>query len=214
MSNTFKSSKNNRFEMPDTNTNTNTDSETKSVSSLDRDTKENHRQEFRQRERTYDARPSFVFKSSKPTQKIYYEHNNQDFPDLVIVNSDLNKSGCTLDYKNASLKEEEKPDVVEIYEPGWLYMKFEKGRNHILKKIGPKINYSNKPVISVQQHLNKSMNNAIQIMEERRYQFIEAYGEDNYERDYRIDSYYEMAEDYEDDYYGEDQYLDYDYMTY
>jgi hypothetical protein len=132
-----------------------------------------------------------------------------------MVNSDLNKSGCTLDYKNASLKEEEKPDVVEIYEPGWLYMKFEKGGNHILKKIGPKINYSNKPIVSVQQQLNNSMNNVIQIMEERRCKFIESYGEDNYDRDYRIDSYYEMAEDYDDYYYGEDQYCsDGDYFTY
>jgi len=206
--------------MPETKTNT--DSDTKSVSSLDRDKNVNNNQEFYPREkgrkergeRSYDSRPSFIFKSSKPIQKIYYEHNNEDFPDLVIVNSDVNKSGCTLDYKNASLKEEEKPDIVEKYEPGWLYMKFEKGCNHILKKIGPKINYSNKPVISVQQHLNNSMSNAIQKMEDRRYQFIEDYGEDNYDRDYRTDSYYEMAEDYDDDYSCEEYYSDYDYMTY
>jgi hypothetical protein len=215
MSNPFKSSKNNRFEMPETKTNT--DSEIKSVSSLDRNTKISHNEEFFSRERgrgreergdrTHDTRPSFIFKSSKPTQKIYYEHNNEDFPELVIVNSDPN-IGCTLDYKNASLKEEkpekpEKPETVEIFEPGWLYIKTQRGSNNILKKYCPPIK-QNKQVISPQQKLNNLMNNVIQKMEERRYKFIEDYGEDTYERDYNIQSYYEMVDDYE--YYSDDGY--------
>jgi len=211
MSNPFKLSKNTRFEKPEPSL----ESDTKSVSSLEKDVQVNQIQELRQRERAYDTRPSFIFKSSKPTQKIYYEHNNEDFPDLVIVNLDVNKSRCMLDYKNASLKEEEKPEVVEVYEPGWLYMKFERGTSHILKKFEPKIISNNKPLISAQQHLNNSMNNVIQIIEERRCKFIDSYGEDNYERDYKIDSYYEMSEDYDDYYYGEDQYYsDGDYFTY
>ena len=204
MSNPFKSSKNTRFEKPES------DAILGSDTKSEKEPQVKHRHESRPRvERNYDIRPSFVFKSSKPTQKIYYEHNNEDFPDLVVTSSDLNNQ-CTLDYKNASLKEEEKPEEVEVYEPGWLYMKLDKSSNTILKKTGPKIISNSKPLVSPQQQLNISMNNIIQKMEERRIRFIETYGEDNYERDYRTDSYYEMAEDYdEEQYYSDDDYMVY-----
>ena len=89
-------------------------------------------------------------------------------------------------------------------------MKLDKSSNTILKKTGPKIISNSKPLVSPQQQLNISMNNVIQKMEERRIRFIETYGEDNYERDYRTDSYYEMAEDYdEEQYYSDDDYMVY-----
>ena len=207
MSNPFRSSKNTRFERPDTNTGT--ELRSGSESRLDpgkesQDFRPRERERERERERTErsNTRPAFVFKTSKPTQKIYYEHNNEDFPELVIVNPDL-KIDTTLDYKNASLKEEEKPEDVEIFEPGWLYMKLENGSNNILKKYCPIIK-PNKQVVSPQQQLNNLMNNVIQKMEERRLVFIQEYGEDNYERDYNIESYYEMSEDYE--YYSDSEY--------
>jgi len=205
MSNPFRLSKNTRFEKPETNTASIVILESRLEESNDIEI--NQPKELRPRiERSQHTRPS-MFKSSKPTQKIYYQHNNEDFPELVIVNSDPN-IGCTLDYKNASLKEEkpekpEKPETVEIFEPGWLYIKTQRGSNNILKKYCPPIK-QNKQVISPQQQLNNLMNNVIQKMEERRYKFIEDYGEDTYERDYNIQSYYEMLDDYE--YYSDDGY--------
>ena len=130
---------------------------------------------------------------------------------MVTGNSNVNNSGCTLDYKNASLKEEEKPEEVEIYEKGWLYMKLDKSSNTLLKRAEPPVNAnsSNKSAICIQQHLNNAMNNVIENMEERRHKFIQLYGEDNYERDYKIQDYYEMVEEYDDTYYNEDSDGDY-----
>jgi hypothetical protein len=68
-----------------------------------------------------------------------------------------------------------------------------------MRKFTPTKNI-NVNTISFQDKLNMDMNKCIEKMEERHQIFIEAYGEDNYERDYNIENYNEMAYNYDDDY--------------
>jgi hypothetical protein len=203
MNNPFKSSKNKRFEKekePEKAITLATEKIQEKQPDNIRSVYHNADYSRPQREvRHYDSRPSSSFKSfsKDPPKKIYYEHKNEEFPELVKISNSDNDNKCALDYKNASLKEdEENTENVIVYEPGWLYMKIDKSNNNILKKLVP--SKINRPNISPQQQLNNLMNNAIKNMEENHNKFIENYGEDNYQRDYHIQSYYEMAEEYEE----------------
>ena len=147
-------------------------------------------------------RPS-IFKNESVTNKnvnnkIYYEVNEEDFPELCKSNQSGNPEKCLMDFKNASLKEAQIIEETQNFEPGWLYMKYGSNKK-IMQKFIPKNNIINTN-ISLQDELNMNMNSCIEKMEERHKTFIENYGEENYERDYHIENYNEMAYKYDDNY--------------
>jgi len=146
-----------------------------------------------------------IFKNENVTNKnvsnkIYYEVKEGDFPELCNSNQLGNSEKCLMDFKNASLKEAPIIEETQHFEPGWLYMKYGPNKQ-IMQKFIPKndmtINTTN---ISLQDKLNIDMNSCIEKMEERHKTFIESYGEENYERDYHIENYNEMADKYDDNY--------------
>jgi len=182
MSNPFKNSKNNRIET------------LKSESNREREPI-NPMQ---------NNRPS-IFKNENVTNKnvinkIYYEVKDGDFPELCKSgNQSGNPEKCMMDFKNASLKEAQIIEETQNFEPGWLYMKYSSNNKKIMQKFIPK-NDIISTNISLQDKLNMTMNSCIEKMEERHKTFIENYGEENYERDYHIENYNEMADKYDDNY--------------
>jgi hypothetical protein len=154
-------------------------------------------------------RNTFSYRSNNEApKKTYYEMNNQDFPELNSnensENNDIKKN--ILDYKNASLKEVEKEEnKTQNFEPGWLYMKYDKN-NNILKRFvksdaNTTSNYS----------LNNEIKCAIDKIENRRLEYIKFYGEDNYERDYCVQEYEDILNSYFDDISEDEEYNEFYY---
>jgi hypothetical protein len=150
-------------------------------------------------------------KENETPKKVYYEMNNEDFPELFPPlslktpsevcdsNNELYnkqeesvKNSVVLDFKNASLKEVPNIEVSEKFKPGWLYMKYDKNNNIMRKNMNK--NMENNPKELFENQVNNAINNII----EKHQEFIEYYGYDNYEKDYLIDNYLEMAEKYEE----------------
>jgi hypothetical protein len=179
MSNPFKAVKNKKFEYS-----------------------ERERQERQSNQVSQNNRPTLFKQYNAPHNKVYYEMNITDFPELNSANEKVNPENpekCLMNFKNASLKEAAIIEEEEYFEPGWLYMKCANSTNQIMRKFIPVNN--NMIPISFQDKLNMDMNNCIQKIEERRKTYIEYYGEDNYERDYHMEDYEEMSYKYND---GED----------
>jgi len=149
----------------------------------------------------YTSQFKIKSKSGEPPKKIYYEMNNEDFPELIqesqaVSKEESNKNKSLLDFKNASLKESKPVEICEELTPGWLHMKYDKKNNKILKKQIKNENYENN--INGDSLFEIQVDNAINNIIERHNFFIEKYGIDNYERDYHIESYCEMSDKYED----------------
>jgi hypothetical protein len=140
--------------------------------------------------------------SNEPPKKIYYEMNIDDFPEITsnaeVITENINNK-VLLDFKNASLKEADTTnEICEVLTPGWLHMKYNKNTNKFMKKEikndETKKNTNNKLIFEIQ------VNNAINSIIERQQHFIGNYGVDKYEKDYHIESYWEMSNKYDDDY--------------
>jgi len=148
----------------------------------------------RNREKMTNERPFTGFRcSNEVPKKIFFEIGNENFPTLIAETKSNIENSC-LDFKNASLKEVVKKEEKEKLKPGWLYMKYDKNNNILRKHIVTEKPIDNNLLFETQLHnaLNQIINN--------HYKFIEDYGEDNYERDYKMNSYFEMAEEYDDNY--------------
>ena len=151
----------------------------------------------RNREKMMNDRPYTSFRSSNEApKKIFFDIVNENFPTLIPETKSNIGNSC-LDFKNASLKEVVKKEENEKLKPGWLYMKYDKNNNILRKHIAPEKPIDNNLLFETQVHnaLNQIINN--------HYKFIEDYGEDSYERDYKMNSYFEMAEEYDDDYFDD-----------
>ncbi len=173
------------------------------------------REQDRRRMESYGRRNDrSLFKNeNEPPKKIYFEMNNKHFPYLIKNDSNSESESLvqnnSLDFKNASLKEVPKVKLTEKLKPGWLYMKYDKD-NNIKKFI-----METKITLDQEALFDNKVNNAINEIIKNHYSFIENYGEDNYERDYNMESYLEMANKYSDDY-EYDEYDEYytDYYSY
>jgi hypothetical protein len=164
--------------------------------------------------------PNF-FKSMNDTSKQQYEFNNEEFPELI--NDKKEQQTNELNFKNASLKEVEILKKSDGFKEGWLYIKFDKTNNTILKKKLDILEGDNTKTIMnnfQKQKFIEKTNHSMSSIIKRHDKFIENYGIDKYYHDYKIDSYEELSEkyddyrdyqDYEEEYYDIDSYYETDY---
>jgi hypothetical protein len=142
--------------------------------------------------------------------------NKQEFPELVSREIKNQTNEDTINYKTATLKEA--PKIVEdkfTLQPGWTKITYKNNtiEKEYLPPIQKKRNNINEKEIDEKQMMNKQMNYAIEVINQRRLYYIEQYGEDSYKKIYGT---YEIMndeyndEDDDDENYNEEEYDIYD----
>jgi len=129
--------------------------------------------------------------------------NQDDFPDLVNHTTPLleNESKKSLDYKGASLINNDEDTEKEKKQPGWSYITMDKNRKTQIEnyKIHPKyMNETNKEPTS-----RNILAQLVLSWEKYKHQYVELYGEDCYNDMYEMPrddyKYYEDEDEYNND---------------